>query len=250
MLTIPCIASVHDGGERKQYQVLIDPNALTRYGVTLKQVEEAVAASNVNGTGGYLDRQGPSELLVRTLGRLNSIEELASIPVTIRDGRPILLRQVASVREGAHIKRGDSSAFVGESHPAQPRPTVLTGGPAVVLTINKQPGADTRRVTDEVFKALSELKSTLPQAYVSNPVIHKSLYRSGHHECRRGPAGRCPARGHHLVSILDEFAYDLHHPDRHTSLVVHDRYRVRGLSFVDKHHDLGRHRRGHGRTGR
>ncbi len=51
------------GGERKQYQVLIDPNALTRFGVTLKQVEDAVAASNENGTGGYLDRQGPANCL-------------------------------------------------------------------------------------------------------------------------------------------------------------------------------------------
>ena len=163
LLTIPGVSQVFTmGGERKQYQVLIDPNALTRFGVTLKQVEEAVAASNVNGTGGYLDRQGPSELLVRTLGRLNSIDDLASIPVTIREGRPILLRQVASVREGAHIKRGDSSAFVRREPSDTAGGQLFSGGPAVVLTINKQPGADTRRVTDEVFKALAELKSTLP----------------------------------------------------------------------------------------
>ena len=163
LLTIPGVSQVFTmGGERKQYQVLIDPNALTRFGVTLKQVENAVAASNVNGTGGYLDRQGPRELLVRTLGRLNSIDDLASIPVTIREGRPILLKQVASVREGAHIKRGDSSAFVRRGPKDNAEGQLLSGGPAVVLTINKQPGADTRRVTDEVFKALSELKSTLP----------------------------------------------------------------------------------------
>lgn len=163
LLTIPGVSQVFTmGGERKQYQVLIDPSALTRFGVTLKQVEDAVAASNVNGTGGYLDRQGPSELLVRTLGRLNSIDDLASIPVTIREGRPILLRQVASVREGAHIKRGDSSSFVRRDAKDQAGGQLFSGGPSVVLTINKQPGADTRRVTDEVFKALDELKSTLP----------------------------------------------------------------------------------------
>lgn len=159
LLTIPGVSQVFTmGGQRKQYQVLIDPNALTRFGVTLKQVEDAVAASNENGTGGYLDRQGPKELLVRSLGRLHSIDELAAVPVTIREGRPILLKQVATVRQGAQIKRGDSSAFVRTEDQANP----FSGGPAVVLTINKQPGADTRRVTQDVEKALSELKSALP----------------------------------------------------------------------------------------
>lgn len=167
LLTIPGVSQVFTmGGQRKQYQVLIDPNALTRFGVTLEQVEKAVSDSNVNGTGGYLDRQGPSELLVRTLGRLSSIEELANIPVTIRDGRPILLSQVASVREGAHIKRGDSTSFVRRTAAELKRDEtgnqLFSGGPAVVLTINKQPGADTRRVTDEVFKAIEKLKPSLP----------------------------------------------------------------------------------------
>ncbi len=100
------------GGERKQFQVLVDPDAMTRLGVTLDQVEQAVRKSNENGTGGYLDRQGPSELLVRSLGRITSLAELEMLPVTIRDGRPVLLSQVATVREGAQIKRGDSSCFV------------------------------------------------------------------------------------------------------------------------------------------
>ena len=160
LLTISGVSQVFTmGGQRKQYQVLIDPNALTRFGVSLKQVEDAVAASNENGTGGYLDRQGPSELLVRSLGRLSSVEELASVPVTIREGRPILLRQVATVREGAQIKRGDSAAFVRTPDKGN---QLFSGGPAVVLTINKQPGADTRRVTEDVERALEELKSALP----------------------------------------------------------------------------------------
>ncbi len=163
LLTIPGVSQIFTmGGQRKQYQVLIDPNALTRFGVTLQQVEAAVASSNVNGTGGYLDRQGPRELLVRTLGRLGSIDELANVPVTIRDGRPILLRQVASVREGAHIKRGDSSSFVRREGENKERSPLFSGGPAVVLTINKQPGADTRRVTDAVFDRLDKLKASLP----------------------------------------------------------------------------------------
>ena len=76
ILTIPGVSQVFTmGGERKQFQVLVDPDAMTRFGVTLEQVEQAVRESNENGTGGYLDRQGPSELLVRSLGRISSLSD-------------------------------------------------------------------------------------------------------------------------------------------------------------------------------
>jgi HME family heavy-metal exporter len=109
---------------------------MSRFGVTLEQVEQAVRRSNVNGTGGYLDRQGPSELLVRSLGRVTSIVDLETLPVTIRDGRPILLSQVAQVHEGAQIKRGDSSAFVRrDSVDGKPTPVVL---PLYLPSINSR----------------------------------------------------------------------------------------------------------------
>lgn len=169
LLTIPGVSQVFTmGGERKQFQVLVDPEAMTRLGVTLEQVEQAVRKSNENGTGGYLDRQGPSELLVRSLGRITSLAELEMLPVTIRDGRPVLLSQVASVREGAQIKRGDSSCFVRveSENAASKKPAGnsqnFSGGPSVVLTVNKQPGADTRKVTDEVLRAIEELRPSLP----------------------------------------------------------------------------------------
>ena len=59
------------GGGRKQFQVLVDPDLMLRYGVTLHQVKQAVVDSNINTTGGYLDEQGPNELLVRALGRIS-----------------------------------------------------------------------------------------------------------------------------------------------------------------------------------
>lgn len=156
LLTIPGVAQVFTmGGERKQYQVRVNPDAMRRLGVTLAQVETAVRNSNENGTGGYLDQQGPSEFLVRSLGRLQSIEELQQIPVVIREGRPVLLSHVAEIREGAQVKRGDSAAFVRE------KDSRFLGGPSVVLTINKQPGADTRAVTDRILAALDEIRPSL-----------------------------------------------------------------------------------------
>ncbi len=173
LLTIPGVSQVFTmGGERKQFQVRVNPDAMTRYGVTLKQVEAAVSKSNENGTGGYLDQQGPSELLVRSLGRIQAVGDLQDIPITIRDGRPVLLSQVAEIHEGAQVKRGDSSAFVrkakGES--------AFAGGPAVVLTVNKQPGADTRALTDSIIAALEELKPSLsPGVRIETTYSQKSF---------------------------------------------------------------------------
>ena len=69
LLTIPGVSQVFVmGGGRKQFQVLVNPNELLRYGVTLHEVETALRESNQNSTGGYLDEQGPNEYLVRALG--------------------------------------------------------------------------------------------------------------------------------------------------------------------------------------
>src|SRR5262245_13153156 len=81
LLTIPGIAQVITiGGGRKQWQVLVDADALLKFGVTLEDVEHALENSNTNATGGYLD-EGGSEFLVRSLGRVNSINELEMIVV-------------------------------------------------------------------------------------------------------------------------------------------------------------------------
>ncbi|QDT66800.1 efflux RND transporter permease subunit [Calycomorphotria hydatis] len=157
LLTIPGVSQVFTmGGGRKQFQVLVDPDAMLRYGVTLHEVKQAVQNSNENATGGYLDDQGPNELLVRALGRVQSIEDLQKVVVTMREGRPIALAQIARVVEGPQVKRGDSSAFVRDEEDN------FSGGPAVILTVNKQPGADTRRVTDDVMAAINDLRPSLP----------------------------------------------------------------------------------------
>jgi len=173
LLTIPGVSQVFTmGGERKQFQARVNPDAMTRFGVTLEQVEAAVSKSNENGTGGYLDQQGSSEFLVRSLGRIQSVNDLQEIPIIIREGRPVLLSQVAEIHEGAQVKRGDSSAFVRKSESE----AVFSGGPAVVLTVNKQPGADTRAVTDNIVAALEELKPSLsPGVRIETTYSQKSF---------------------------------------------------------------------------
>lgn len=168
LLTIPGVSQVFVmGGDRKQFQVLVDPDKLLKFDVTLHEVKEAVQRSNRNATGGYLDEQGPSEFLVRSLGRIRTVQDLEDVVVKIREGRSILLSQVARVIEGAQVKRGNSAAFARQAD------GTFTGGPAVVLTINKQPDADTRHVTEQINKALKELQTSLPEDVRIYPELYE-----------------------------------------------------------------------------
>ncbi len=163
LLTIPGISQVFVmGGDRKQYQVLISPDRLIQFGVTLHDVEQALAMSNSNATGGYLDEQGPNELLVRVLGRIKSLDELENIVVKHVDRQSIVLRQVARVTEGATIKRGDSSIYVRSSEAEDEEGSRFTGGPGIIFTITKQPDADTRKVTERVEAAFADLAADMP----------------------------------------------------------------------------------------
>ncbi len=157
LLTIPGVSQVFViGGGRKQFHVLDDHDLMIKDSMTSHQVRKACENSNENATGGYLDDQGPNEFLVRSLGRVQTIEDLEKVVITMRNSRPIVLSQVAKVIEGPQVKRGDSSAYVKEENGK------FAGGPAVILTINKQPNADTREVAELVAKAIEELKPSLP----------------------------------------------------------------------------------------
>ena len=102
------------------------------------------------------------------LGRVQSIEDLQRVVITIRNGRPVTLEQVARVIEGPQVKRGDSATFVQQADGS------FAGGDAVILTINKQPGADTRGVTEEIYRAIEEL--TLPDDVRIVPVYTQKSF--------------------------------------------------------------------------
>lgn len=167
LLTIPGVSQVFTmGGGRKQFQVLVDPQSLLKYGITLHEVRLACEQSNENATGGYLDEQGPNEFLVRALGRIQTLEDLEKVVVATRKGRPVILSQIAKVIEGPQVKRGDSSAFVKQEN------GTFAGGEAVVLTVNKQPNADTRRVANDVIQALKDLEPSLPKDIRIQPELY------------------------------------------------------------------------------
>lgn len=148
LLTIPGVAQVTVmGGGVKQFQVLVDPEKLLAFGLTLEEVEQAAKLSQGNTTGGFVT-QGGREYLVRNLARSASVEDLANTVVAVRDGVPVRLSQVSEVKAGPAVKRGDGG---------------MNGRPAVILAVQKQPGASTLELTEKVKEALAELRRTLPE---------------------------------------------------------------------------------------
>ena len=134
------------GGDVRQYQVLVAPEKLQAFNVSLQEVSDAVAAANVNAAGGYLitpDR----EKLIRGIGRIEDIEALKQSVITSRNGVPVKISDIADVKIGAAVKRGDASVNTEK---------------AVVAIINKQPQADTPTVTRAVEAAMNEVKAGLP----------------------------------------------------------------------------------------
>jgi len=135
------------GGEVRQYQVLLDLQLLNHYGVRLDQVVETVTAASENSSGGFYVDSG-REYLVRGLGRIQDIEQLKKTPVAGVSAPSIRLEQLADVRIGPKVRRGMASVNTQE---------------AVILTVQKQPDADTLELTAQIDGVLDEIEATLPQ---------------------------------------------------------------------------------------
>ncbi|WP_420284514.1 efflux RND transporter permease subunit [Serratia liquefaciens] len=104
--TVPNVAEVASvGGMVRQYQVVLDPPSLRALNITHQQVVSAILDANQEG-GGALLEMGEAEYMVRTSGYLKKLSDFANVVITVRDGVPILLSQVATLREGPEIRRG------------------------------------------------------------------------------------------------------------------------------------------------
>ena len=158
LLTVPGVAQVINiGGGVKQYQVLVSPERLTQFGITIEDVTGALEKSNINTTGGFVDAQS-QEYLVRNLARFYTLDDLKATVVAYRNNTAIRLGDVADVQFGARIKRGDAGA---------------NGQPAVIMSVQKQPGTDTVEITENIERALREMQATLP----ADVEINSNLFR-------------------------------------------------------------------------
>lgn len=161
LLSISGIAQITViGGDLKQYQVLVDPYKLQHYGVNLHHVQEAAKNANVNATGGFLLKEY-TEGLIRNLARVKTVDDLANsvVPGGPSTATPLTIGDVADVRLGGPLaKRGDAG---------------VNGMPAVILSIQKQPGASTIQLTDLIQAELDRIQKTLPEGVK----IHAEIFR-------------------------------------------------------------------------
>jgi HME family heavy-metal exporter len=158
LLSIPGVAQVIPiGGEVRTLRVAPDTARMAQFGVSLHQIERALEGFASNAGGGFIDLNS-REYLIRHIGRTPRGEGLGGIAVAWKEGRPILLEQVATVGFAPGLKRGDAG---------------YNGLPAVVLSIQKQPAADTVKVTAQIEAALAELKAGLPKGLAEPKVLFR-----------------------------------------------------------------------------
>jgi len=134
------------GGAERQFQVIAHPDRLRSNGVTVNELLEAARGASQNTSAGIF-MEGPQEYILQTIGRVRTAEDIGDSVVGVHGDRPVLIRDVADVREGAALKRGEGSR---------------SGKPAVIVGIQKQPGANTVELTARLDRELDALQRELP----------------------------------------------------------------------------------------
>ena len=158
ILAIPGVAQVVNmGGGVRQYQVLVNPQRMRDFSISLAELERAIGFSNSATSGGFLNRGG-QEYLIRNMGRIETLDDLGNSVVAVRGSVPVYVRDVARVQFGPQIKRGESA---------------YNGQHAVIMQITKQPGANTLELTERVEAALDEIRAGLPEGVVVDPAVFR-----------------------------------------------------------------------------
>lgn len=147
LLAIPGVANVAVWGQRdRQLQVLVDPERLALHGVSVDEVQRAVADAAAVDAGGFLDSPN-QRVAVRHLGAALDAEDFGRVVVGLRDGAPIRLLDVARLAVG---------------HPQPIGDAVIDDGPGLLLIVEKYPWGNTLDITHRVEATLAELRPALP----------------------------------------------------------------------------------------
>ena len=153
--SVPGVGNVVSyGGFVKQYQVFVSPPALKGYGITLKDVSQALAANNVNAGGNFIVRGG-EEVIIRGIGLIEGIEDIRNIVLKEQNGVPVKVGQVAEVRIGPAFRRG-SASMDGK-------------GEAVTGMVLTRKGVNTKAVVELVKERIKEIRKELPEGVSLKP---------------------------------------------------------------------------------
>lgn len=158
--TVPGVIEVNSfGGREKQYEVAVDPRKLVSYGLTLRQVIEALEHNNVNAGGAYIERGGEQQLL-RGVGLIQSTRDIENIVVSAQHGTPVYVRDIAQVGLGSQVRQGAATRD-GE-------------GETVMGMVMMLKGANSRTVTGLVKEKLQRLQKSLPAGVVIKPFYDRT----------------------------------------------------------------------------
>src|SRR6188474_289955 len=158
LLAVPGVSQVTPiGGAERQFQVIAHPDALRANNVSLSELLEAARGASQNTSAGIYT-EGSQEYVLEAIGRVRTAAEIGETVVALRGERPVLVRDLADVREGAAFKRGEGSR---------------NGRPAVIVGVQKQPGANTIEVTGRLDRQLDILQNELPAGYT----IDRRIFR-------------------------------------------------------------------------
>src|SRR6476469_4456212 len=158
LLAIPGVSQVTPlGGAERQFQVIAHPDQLRANSVSVTELLDAVRGASQNTSAGIYT-EGPQEYVLQTVGRVSTPAEIGESLVVLRGTRSVLIRDVADVREGGALKRGEGSR---------------SGKPAVIVGVQKQPGANTIELTARLDRELERLQQELPKGMT----IDRKIFR-------------------------------------------------------------------------
>ncbi len=145
------------GGGYKQYEISASPEKMKYFGVSLKELEQAAAASTQNASGGIINEYG-NQYLIYGEGRTNSVEKIGQALIKMEGNNPIKIEDVADVRISVAPKIGDAS---------------VSGKSSVILTVLKQPNANTIKLTERIDETIAGVQTQLPSGVVMNTHIFR-----------------------------------------------------------------------------
>lgn len=153
--TVPGVSEVNTwGGFTQEYSVILDPQKLTQYNLTISEVFTAIEGNNENFSGGIIEHDA-EQYIVRGLGRANTIEDISNIVVTSKKGTPITIGHIAHVGYGKQLRQG---AVTKDGNGE-----IVTG---IVMMLK---GENSRAVIQRVKEKIEEIKKTLPEGVTLNP---------------------------------------------------------------------------------
>lgn len=148
------------GGRKRQINIMLDINKLNGYNLTAQEVERAVRSENVETPGGRIIR-GPQEMGVRTMGRVENIQQFNDIIVKNAGGVPIRVRDVGYAEDGMAERRNFA---------------YYKGRPAVIVEVRRQTGTNTVKVVDDVVSRIGRLNSQLPAGVQLDLIKESATY--------------------------------------------------------------------------